>query len=489
MKKYLSTIIYSFVVFIITIVVLYITQYSHDKFMIKGAIFSIITIIYIAFLFQLKSEHIVYVLIFMSFINVPIQQLYTSSTNIFILIALLVILIRYAFTEKTGELYESINNNTITLPLILVICSYTLSFILSKKGFGEHFIMYQSVLFASVLAWMIIGTIREKRQIMTINNIMLTALILNLLFSVLVLIYPQIDSIRANALSLFIFSDEEASRIQGLSFRGEGYGEYTMICALWLFTMLIRGQFQRGKFLLWVLTICTIATMIMTRSRGASTVFFIGVVLVLLSSMSVHLWKKTAAFAGIVFVFTATLFVLNTYSGETTLWTRFYEFSDTSKNVGYIPESRYYTWMPSMQLARLHNYMGVGPSYAPYISEEFKWKEIVAGKDMTWPHNITLLVLSTVGIYGLLSYLFLIFRTMRLRKVFENLEPYLRSCYSAYLLCFIMFLFEAQKFDGFLRHPDSNFYFIFILIALLFSCENMVDHSQNNDEEQHSPST
>lgn len=488
MTKYLSTITYSSLISIMSLVIFYFANYSNDRFIIKGLTFSIVLIVYTIVLFYLNNENIVYLLIFMTFLNVPIAQLYTSTTNIFIIIAVVVIFVRNAINERNENLSALIKNNGVTLPLILLVCSYTLSLLFVRKELGQHLMMYHSIIFASILVWMIISTIRDKKQINIVNNIMLTALILNLLFSVLMLIYPQIDSIRANVLSLFIFSDEEASRIQGLSFRGEGYGEYTMICACWLFSMLLQWRFQRGKFLLWVITFCTIATMIMTRSRGAAFVFIAGAIIILITSRSVTLTKKAAMLICVAFIFVATLIVLKTYSKDITILDRFQELTDTSKNVGYIPESRYYTWVPSLQLARSHHYMGVGPSFAPYI-DEFNWREIVAGREMDWPHNIILLVLSTVGIYGLLSYLFLVFRTMRLRKVFENLEPYLRSCYSAYLVCFIMFLFEAQKFDGFLRHPDSNFYFIFILIALLFSCENMVDHSQNNDEEQHSPST
>lgn len=482
LNKYLPAVIYALIVSAVLTSVLLITQYYNEPFIIKGAIFSGIVLVYVAVLFYLKNEQIVYVLIFMSMMNVPIRQLYTSSTNILILIALLVLFVRYSFRESTGKLYERIKNNSVTLPLILVICSYTVSLFFAKQGFSDHFEMYQSIIFASVLIWMIISTIREKSQLMAINKIMLAVLLMNLVFSLLFLIYPQIDALKAEFLSLWVFSGEEATRIQGFSFRGEAYGEYTMMCALWLFTMLIRGEFQRGKFFVWALTACTIIAMIMTQARGASAVFLIGAVIILLSSGSVQLWKKSVIFVSIIAVSTATIFALKTYSKDSNLLDRFYDFADTSKNVGYIPETRYYTWAPSLEFSKSHHYLGAGPSYAPYISKEFNWRKIIAGEEMTWPHNIILIILSTVGIYGLISYMFLAYRTIRLRKVYANLEPYLKSCYSAYLICFIMFLVEAQKFDGFLRHPDSNFYLIFILIAILFSAENLVDFSGKQND-------
>jgi O-antigen ligase len=483
MRNNLRAIIYALIVSAVLTSVLYITQYSNELFIIKGAIFFGITLAYVAVLFYLKDEQIIYVLIFMSMMNVPIRQFYTSSTNILILIALLVLFVRYFFRESTGMLYERIKNNSVTLPLILVICSYTVSLLFAKMGFSDHFEMYQSIIFASVLVWMIIGNIREKSQIMAINNVMLAVLLINLVFSFFFILYPEIDAIRAHYLSMPIFEDESASRLQGLSFRGEAYGEYLMICALWLFTMLIRGQLKKGRAFFWLLTLATVSMMIMTRLRGANAVFFIGAILVLLTSGSVQVWKKTAALTAIVLVFTVTLFALKTYSNEPTLLDRYHEFSDTGRNVGNIPETRYYTWVPSLEFARSNQYLGAGPSYAPYITKESSWRKIVAGDEMTWPHNITLTILSTVGIYGLISYMFLAYRTIRLRKVYTNLEQYLKNCYSAYLICFIMFLIEAQKFDGFLRHPDSSFYLIFILIAVLFSCENLVNFSEKQYNE------
>lgn len=419
----------------------------------------------------------VYLLIFMSMMNVPIRQLYTSSTNVLIAITLFVIFVRYSFTGYSEGLFERIKNNSVSLPLFLVICSYTVSLIFANKQLADQFEMYQSVICASVLLWMIVGTIKEKRQIATINNVMLAVLLMNLAFSFFFILNPEIDTVRAKYLSMYAFFDESASRIQGLSFRGEAYAEYLMICAIWLLTILVRGQPKEGGTLLWLLTAVTIITLIMTRSRGANAVFLLGAVFVLLLSDSVSPWKKTAAITGIALIAGVTLIALKSYSGEPTLLDRFMEFSSTDQNVGYIPKTRYYTWVPSLQMAQSNHFLGVGPSFTPYANEE-EWVNVVHGRShgetATWPHNITLLVLCTIGFYGLLSYIFLIYRAIRLRRNFPMLDPLIRNYYSAYLICLVFFLIEGQKFDGILRHPTSSLYLIFILIALIFSCENMV---------------
>lgn len=479
MTKHLPFIICSSLEAFVILLIFHIVEYTNDQFVFKGIIFGTVTILYIATISFLKSEHIVYLVILLSFLDVPIKRLYTSSTNILILFAGMVLFFRYAVVEKDkgkDSMFSKLGRSSITFPLILLLGAYTVSFGFVKNAYGEHFIMYQSMICAAIMAWMIIAILREEKHLTAINTVMLLGLLMNLGFSFLFMLYPHIDTIRAKLLSLSAIPDEAESIIQGLSFRGEAYGEYLMLCALWLLAMLVRGQFAKGKFFTYMITAATFIALIMTKSRGPNAVFFIGAILILMTS-PVQLWKKAAAFIGVLLFFASALFIQHTYSPEVTLLDRFSEFSDTSRNVGYIPQTRYYTWAPSVQLATSQHFLGGGPSFAPNVTET-EWRKIVADKASgglsTWPHNIVLLVLCTVGIYGLLIYMFLVFRTMRLRKVFRNLEPYLRDCYFAYFICFVMFLFEAQKFDGFLRRPTTNFYIIFILIAVIFSSENMV---------------
>lgn len=488
MRKYVPDITSSLIFSSIVLSVLYFTEYSNERFVIKSVLFAGLLIAYVIAMFCIKNEHIVYSLVFLAFFDVPIKQLYTTSTNVFILIALMIFWVRHVLSGSVEGLFEKTKNNSVTLPLILLLCSYTLSLFFVEKDMAINLMMYHSIICVSILVWMILATVREESQLRKVNKILLAVLLLNLLFSLLFLFFPQIDAVRAQFFSLFIFMEESATRIQGLSFRGEGYGEYLMVCAIWLFAMLLGGQLRRVKLFLWFVTVSSIVTMIMTRSRGANLVFFAGALFFLITSKSVEVSKKAASLIVMVLVFAATFFVLKTYSKEVTLLDRYYEFSDKSQMVGYVPETRYYTWMPAWNYARKHNFMGVGPSFEPVITK-LNWEDIVADKAsgdvLEWPHNITLLVLCTVGFIGLLSYLFLVYRTIRLRKVFGKLGLYLRSCYNAYLLCFVMFLFEEQKFDGFLRHPEGNFYFIFILIALLFSCENMVGDDRETEKERH----
>lgn len=445
-----------------------------SKFAAKAYSFAFIAYVCGIVLFFIPIKYIIYFLIGACFLNIPISSFYTSSTNIFIILSAVIILARLAFTARNGISFELIKRNSGTMPLVFIILSYAFSLFFVRKGWSDHLYLYSSVLCASVMILMIVGSIREKADIVFINKILFGLLIANLFFSLLFILFPQIDAMRARLFSLYALGGEGASRLQGLSFRGEAYGEYLMMCALWLVIMLSTAQFKRWKWTLWLITVVVIVALTLTRLRGAFAVFLMGIFLFLITSKSIGFHKKLCVLGAIVLVLGATLYVLTTFTDRITILDRLSVFLEEGQRVGYIPMTRYRTWVPSFHFAKSNSFMGVGPSIRPYLAST---EDVIAdgfrGNVVVWPHNVTLLILCTVGIYGLMSYLFLLHRTLRLRKVLQKLESDLRCYYSSYLFCFLMFLIEAQKYDGVLRQSGSSLYLISIVIGLLFTCENM----------------
>lgn len=477
---------------VIVLYVCYILNYSNDRFAVKGVIFAPVFIMYSILIFLLKLEYLIYLLIFLSFFTIPMESLSTSSTNLLILLFVIVCFFRAALLKKNIISLQLIKKNSLTLPLILIILSYTISFAFIEKDWNYHIMFYQSIISVSIFVFIVIGSIKKPEQILRINKIFLIVLIGNLLFSFFFLLWPNIDSIRADFLSLPIMSGEVASRIQGLTFRWEAYGEYLMICSLWLMLMLMRGQFKKRKYLLWIITFITISVLILTRLRGSTIIFLLGILIFTLTSRSIIFPKKILALVSIITFFMLVQFIVDTFTDRVTLLDRLYELTDQNQRVGYIPETRYFTWIPTWRLAQSKGYLGIGPSFAPYV-KNISWSDVVSsngsGESTVWPHNLTILILCTVGLYGLISYIFLIYRTIRLRKIFIKLDKYYEYTYSSYLFCFLMLLLETQKFDGILRTPGASFYLFFIMIALMFTSENIVRISQTNEIEHIQPET
>ena len=460
---------------------------SSTGFLFKAYVF--ITLIYVYTLLVLfsKLETIIFYLIFACFFNVPISSLYTSSTNLIIVYSLIIISFRSVLTGTEFFSLGLIRRNGVTLPLIAIIVSYTVSFMLISSGFWFHLDFYSSIICGVLLIWSIIGSIKHRYQILIINRILLGILLFNLIFSLLLLFFPGLDLIRAKFFSLTIFHGETATRLQGFSFRGEAYGEYLMICSLWLLVMLSNRQIVRGRYVLWAIALCGVVALFLTRLRGPLVVLLLGVLFFVIGARSVRFSRKILLVTVTSLMLLVSFALVSSFSHrtgvlETTVIERLGSLFDETKAVGYIPSTRYYTWVPALRFAASHNFIGTGPSFLPSIAVDRTFKDIILdeaqGNVLVWPHNLTLLILCTVGFYGIASYLFLLVRAFRLRKTYQQFEPYFKYSYSAYLLCLTAFVIEAQKFDGALRQSCTSFYFVCIIIGMLFTADNLAYSEQ-----------
>jgi len=451
--------------------------YAQDeRFVIKFLVLLAGFLVYAALLFVLKIDSVLHLVLFLSLFNIPLASLHTSSGNLVILSAMIAVFIRSTvFHDPSFSLHRFLRSGA-ALPLFLILLSYTASLCFVEKGWPSHLGYMQGLVCGFLLIVFIVGTVRTTEQFVSLNRVLLLVLILNLGYSVLFLFHPPIDALKASFLSQPIFEGEAATRLHGFSFRGETYGEFLLIACLVLVGWLCSGQGGKGKGRIAFLTAATVAALVLTRLRGANAVFLLGLLLLLMGSPSLRLAKKLALLLGIGLCYLLTLFVLSTATDQVTLLDRLYEFSDDSRKIGAIPTTRYYTWLPGIRFAQKHRFLGTGPSFKPYIDES-GFQEVVrdqaAGDVTVWPHNLVILILCTVGIYGLASYLFLAFRVFRLRRVMRRLEPTLKNLTFGYFIAFWMYLIEAQKYDGSLRHPGTNFFLIAVLIGVLFTSETL----------------
>ncbi|GAG87483.1 unnamed protein product, partial [marine sediment metagenome] len=144
----------------------FIFMYGYGEYGIKSLILITIIIFIGIGSFFLKYDKIVYSIIFLSFFNIPMVSLHTSSTNIIIFYSAFILLIRSGLEEKSAISFYLLRRSSVTFPIALIILSYTISFLFVKKGWNYHLLFYQSIICSSILIMMIVGMISEKKQIM-----------------------------------------------------------------------------------------------------------------------------------------------------------------------------------------------------------------------------------------------------------------------------------------------------------------------------------
>ncbi len=460
---------------------LYRQEFQH---VIKFSFLAFMLAATLCLLLALSLRGAVCMVIFFALLDIPFASYHVSSTTMIVLLTVGFHLIRTLVTNKTDFSMACVKRNDVTLPLLLILLSYTLSFLFVEKGWGDHLFLYQGIFCGALIVLLIVGTAQTQAHIVRINRTLLLLLLLNLGFSFLFFVFPEVDAIRAKLFSLSVYSGEFSTRAQGLSFRGESYGEFLMICALFLSSILINGQPGGKKSVVFLVTLLTVFVLILTRLRGANALFLLGLILLVFSTTRIHLSRKVGIFLGIALFYLISLLASNLAGKEEGLLDRFKKFGEKTERIWLIPKTRYYTWVPALRYAEKNAFLGSGPSFKPYIRES-EWRDVVqddASGDITvWPHNIILLILCTVGIYGLASYAWLAYRAWRQRRYFPKMEPFIRHTYRSYLLCFFVFLLEAQKYDGCLRHPGATFYLACILVGLLFAGKNIAFHSSESE--------
>ena len=435
-------------------------------------------LLYIGLIFFLfaKENYLIYVSIFMILFPAHLKYLGTTSNGI-ILILVLILVFRSLAIQKSTVSFKRITANPFFIPGLLILCSYFISWMWAilahYKGMSYHTEFLISMFCVFIMSNIIIGFVDSKARLLGIQNILLVILIVNLLFAIATLIKPGLKFILLSTSGSVITGSEDL-RLGGLTFRWEGFAEYLMMSVVFFTCMLTKAKDITYKYLIMILLFVVVIELFLTNTRGAVVTSLLGIIFIILFFTKFNPIRKTAIMIGISFFILAGAYIADS-TGFLNLKERFQSFENTVETkYGSMPEARAGTWVPSMDQIVNDNFMGHGPSFYPLSGYEGGF-----GK-MPWPHNLTLIILVTVGIYGFIAYCFLFLRFfISIIKIPKITDKYLAIFYKSLWIALFMFFVDAQKFDGALRQATSYFYFIWMIVALLFTSYNMALNNQN----------
>lgn len=476
-KQFIPAIFIVIVSSLMLVGIIYAFFIDTDQFLQKLVVVSVAYTVLLVMFFFLNLLTSLSILIFFIFFNLPVYSYGTTSMNLLILTFLGAHIIR-AIVQKKKKFFNLFFQNHLSLPLGLVFSVYLLSILFIKKSALMHFTMIQTILCGIILIALIIEFVDSPEALDKINKVLLIGLLINLAFSLICVVLPSIEVLRANIMSMTVLTGEKATRLAGLSFRGEAYGEYLMMCSLVLSVLFIAKNNKFKCFIGPVLLTC-ILIMILNKTRGAFVCYAAGLMLILLFTNRKKVISKSfiifAMFSFLLFIFYYISFVDT--SREETIIDRFAKLGEKQVMIGYIPKDRFYTWAPSFRIAEQAKWLGVGPSFLPHTIYENPMNYVTIsgiGKiGVSWPHNIYILILGTVGIQGLLVYTFFLWRILRMYRFSKYMDDGISCYYTGYFIAFLMFLVEAFKFDGALRHSHGTFYLLALTIGLMATAQTI----------------
>jgi O-antigen ligase len=215
----------------------------------------------------------------------------------------------------------------------------------------------------------------------------------------------------------------------------------------------VRNPFER---LVWGgVTLVTVVAVVATANRGAFFSFVIGLlVLWYLFRKQISVARMTIVLGAVAALFVVSEIALTRFTNATSLSARIMatEFS------GGVPDTRKNTWKPALVKGLEHPFVGHGPYYD--IGEGL-------AKQM-WPHNSFLFLFYTVGVFGLLAFLAVLYHVWGYSLSFRL--PNVRGSTLADLskiLCTILVVTVLQQMRTDFQRGSVYPYMIWMIFGLI----------------------
>jgi hypothetical protein len=167
-----------------------------------------------------------------------------------------------------------------------------------------------------------------------------------------------------------------------------------------LVLLMVRTRNPYEKMFWGGVSLLTIAAVVATANRGAFFSLVIGLCYVL------YLFRKEISITRIIIILGVVASLLAT---SEILLTKYTYATSLSKRIlitrihGVVPDTRKNTWVPALRKSFEHPFIGHGPFY-----------DIRGGLGgQMWPHNCFIYFFYTVGLFGLLAFLAVVFRVWR----------------------------------------------------------------------------
>lgn len=427
---------------------------------------------------SVKQEYIIYITCFTLYFSYYLRYL-GSTTNGIICISVFTLLLRSVIEKQSIISMKLIKKNPFILPSFILLICYLISFARVYKSTSSslveyHFTFISGIIFVFIFSYLIIGFVNTKERIIALLQILIAMLVLNLLFGLITLIFPSFTLLsgylESKTLEVGVGSDK-AIRLGGITFHYEAYAEYLMMAIVFgtALLMKIKLQFNKLFFCLILLLLCSIE-LLLTNTRGALITVLIGILLPIVFNKNSSLGKKIYILLVVVICGISVTFIAE-ITGMLKIVERFSSFGGSDSNAMSV-SNRDIVWARAIAKIMQDKYLGSGPSFYPSTTYVLKFDDPTLP---LWPHNLFLLIIATIGIYGLIAYLFLFIKMIVLWVKVKNIaDNYVKYFYYSLGIALLMFLIDAQKYDGFLRETVSYFYFMWFLIAFFFSANNFI---------------
>jgi hypothetical protein len=444
-------------------------QITHPSSRVIKALVGLLLLIF-AFRFRPTTSLVFFIVLF----PFPFQVYLGSSNVLFILLVAMIGLARVALGEYRPLVRTPLDLPIATLLLIYLISFYHTENLLNLRLSVLAFVVILSTVF---LYYMVVNFVRNEDSLRrAVNAIGLTILLANLvgiyeiLFPGRVLIPHWI--LPANPSYALI----KTGLRTGGPFRDfELYCEFTAM-ALPILIFLAYQAPSRSRRNFWLACIALdVVCMFSTVTRGGTIAAAIGVAYLLFRirrRLGVTTFLTIIALSAIFPIAVANFLRAYTTTGST------FDRIRATQFIGVIPETRGH-WPVIWKRTQEHILIGHGPNYDVGAHVDVRGHGLYK---FAYPHNIYLWYLYTVGVIGLIAFLYLSWQVLRIsnRWASDRLDgSYARGLCLALHVAIVIFLIDEGKVD-YLRSPSYQIW-PWLLIGLIVASARILERGEEVD--------
>ncbi len=432
-----------------------------------------------------RQETFIYTAIFLAFFSIYLKYLATTSNAV--IIGLIVLLFIKAVIEGRSVISKrAIYQNPAFVPLVLIFSVYFYSFLSvvfqGGPGYEYHYAMFLTIACVISLFFILVGFITNRARLFAVLKVLALLLVINLIYALVTLLNPAVGmygrTLGFSTSGTVVAGQglDEASRLGGLTFFWEAYAEFLMMTVIFLASILVNlDLLVKRRALLTVIFFISLAELFLTNTRGSVVLAACGILFVVIFVGQKSLKRRVPVIIALA-ITGVLLFSVLSITGQVRLKERFSDFSQWKQTqYGNLPQGRVDVWLPTLDYVTRRHFVGAGPSFYPLTAYP-------GGSGiLSWPHNLVLIILATVGIPGIVCYMFLFVKFLLLQNRFHVLtDNNLRVVYGSLWAALLFFCIEQLKFDELLRAPTSYAYFIWVLFAIMFSVCNMQEINRDS---------
>jgi hypothetical protein len=393
----------------------------------------------------------------------PVGMSFGNSNLVLTILIFIIYLIRVS-----SGMAKIRSEKMLNVPIILLVSSYILSYInyeYTPFSFTMAYIHTINFFAAIIYFYLIVNFVNTEERLKKVVRLMTWTALLAITFTLFEVYKPG-----GTIIPGWLYTIHKTSiapkdvRMGGPFLDFELFAEFCALNVPILLFMLLRARRHVEKYFYAIILLADIFMLFTTMTRGAFISLSIGLFyLAILSRRDLNFVRASVILIILVVLVFGLEGIVAKYTVSGSLFNR---LAKTTFAYGIIPDTRSRAWFMAWDRAMEHPILGHGPGW-----------DFTSGLEReTFPHSCYLYILNITGFFGLIAFLFLLYRLIRatLPGIKSSLlsSPFPEALMKVLHVCLVMFIIDQIKIE-YLRNLVYVF-FTWLFFGVIMATWNVI---------------